>query len=442
MANKKYSVIIVGARCAGATLAIYLARAGLSVLLLDKDELPSDQVLSTHTIHPPGIDILDEVGIGNAIKEVCPASRIMRLNKNGNSVDIIHSEGRSEYCPRRKRLDGLLQEAALKEGVELLDRTRLIKLEIENDRVTGVGVINLNTSHELVFKADLVIGADGRHSAVAQMVEAEEYLAYDAPRAMYWAYWNAPGIWKTDSRYPFDMYQGNTSGNVRVIFQTDYDQLLIGSVPSIAKAQNWRLDPLNSLIADLSSDPVIAPLIEGVKPDGKVRGTIKERYFFRQGVGPGWALVGDAGHHKEFVIGDGITEALLQARSLSAAIIKGSDKALVRWWRARDVEALPLFYLGQDEGSLNPPGYLDGLVLKNMDKEPELKKRLALVMEHKLSPFDALPVSRIFKWTMGAVSRGKFEVIPDFFAKGKRRAFVNSQLKRGKKLLAEAESAN
>ena len=41
MENKKYSVITVGARCAGTTLTVYLARAGLSVLLLDKDELPS-----------------------------------------------------------------------------------------------------------------------------------------------------------------------------------------------------------------------------------------------------------------------------------------------------------------------------------------------------------------------------------------------------------------
>ncbi len=438
---QSFDVIIVGARCAGATIAIYLARAGLSVLLLDKDELPSDQVLSTHTIHPPGIDILDDVGVGKAIRDICPASRIMRLSKNGNSVDVIHAEGRSEYCPRRKRLDGLLQEAALKEGVELMDRTRLLKLEMEHERVTGVRVINSQTNHELVFKADLVIGADGRHSTVAQMVEAEEYLAYDAPRAMYWAYWNAPGIWKTDSHYSFDMYQGNTSGDIRVIFQTDYDQLLIGSVPSIEKAQNWRSDPLNSLTADLSSDLVIAPLIEGVKPDGKVRGTIKERYFFRQGVGPGWALVGDAGHHKEFVIGDGITEALLQARSLSSAIIKGSDKAMVRWWRARDVEALPLFYLGQDEGSLTPPGYLDGLVINNMNKYTELKRRMALVMEHKLSPFDFLPVSSVFKWTIGAVLRGKLRVIPEFFAKGKRASFVNSQLKSRMKLLAEAELA-
>ena len=49
----RYDVVIVGARCAGATLATFLARAGASVLLLDKDPLSRDQILSTHTIHPP-----------------------------------------------------------------------------------------------------------------------------------------------------------------------------------------------------------------------------------------------------------------------------------------------------------------------------------------------------------------------------------------------------
>ena len=45
--ESRYDVVIVGARCAGATLATFLARAGASVLLLDKDRLPSDQILST-----------------------------------------------------------------------------------------------------------------------------------------------------------------------------------------------------------------------------------------------------------------------------------------------------------------------------------------------------------------------------------------------------------
>jgi flavin-dependent dehydrogenase len=45
-------VLIVGARCAGAPLATLLARSGTSVVLVDRDELPSDQVTSTHTVHP------------------------------------------------------------------------------------------------------------------------------------------------------------------------------------------------------------------------------------------------------------------------------------------------------------------------------------------------------------------------------------------------------
>ena len=69
-------------------------------------------------------------------------------------------------------------------------------------------------------------------------------------------------------------------------------------------------------------------------------------------MGAGWRR---PGHHKEFVIGDGITEALLQARSLASAIAQETDAALQRWWRARDVEALPYFFLGQAEGAPGPP---------------------------------------------------------------------------------------
>ena len=86
--ESRYDVVIVGARCAGATLATFLARAGASVLLLDKDRLPSDQILSTHTIHPPGLDVLDDVGVGDAVRAVAPPTHIVRLRKNDAFVDI------------------------------------------------------------------------------------------------------------------------------------------------------------------------------------------------------------------------------------------------------------------------------------------------------------------------------------------------------------------
>ena len=48
-----YDAIVVGARCAGAPTAMLLARQGHKVLLLDRDEFPSD-IMSTHFLHLPG----------------------------------------------------------------------------------------------------------------------------------------------------------------------------------------------------------------------------------------------------------------------------------------------------------------------------------------------------------------------------------------------------
>jgi len=189
-------VLIVGARCAGSALAAFVARSGASVLVVDRDPLPSDVVLSTHTIHPPATDVLDELGVGDAMRSVAPPTHGMRLRKDRALVDIAYADGRAEYCPRRERLDGLLQNAARAAGATVLDRTRVQELVWEGKRVAGVRTIGPDGSKEL--RARLVVGADGRHSTVARLVAAEEYLGYDAPRAMYWGYWDAPEVWVSD----------------------------------------------------------------------------------------------------------------------------------------------------------------------------------------------------------------------------------------------------
>ena len=437
-ALSRHDVVIVGARCAGATLATFLARAGASVLLLDKDRLRSDQILSTHTIHPPGLDVLDEVGVGGAVRAVAPPTHVVRLRKNEAFVDIEFPPERAEYCPRRARLDGLLQDAAASAGVEVRDRTQVTSLVRDGDRVVGVRAAG-PAGEEHAFRASLVVGADGRYSTIARLVEAEEYLGYDAPRAMFWGYWNAPAFWRTDPAYPFGMYVANTAGHIRAIFQTDHDQLLIGSLPPVQQALSWRSDPDAALIADLASDSTVGPLIAGSAPNGRIRGTVKERYFFRRAAGNGWMLVGDAGHHKEFVIGDGITEALLQARSLAVAIAQGTDAALHRWWRARDVEALPYFFLGRDEGALGPPMELQQVVFSHVARMPDLRARMAATMEHRLSPEATFPVRQVLSWTLGAASRGSLRVVRDFLAISRRGSANNRELRRRQRLLAEAQ---
>jgi 2-polyprenyl-6-methoxyphenol hydroxylase-like FAD-dependent oxidoreductase len=67
---------------------------------------------------------------------------------------------------------------------------RVASLLWEAGRVVGVRAVN--AERDRTFTARLVVGADGRHSTVARLVQAEEYLGYDARRAGFWAYWNAP----------------------------------------------------------------------------------------------------------------------------------------------------------------------------------------------------------------------------------------------------------
>lgn len=386
MPPRDYDVVIVGARCAGATLATLLARRGAKVLVVDKDRQPSDHILSTHFIPPPAVDVLDEVGVGAAMRAVTPPARIIRLNADNNVTDLPLREGREAYCPRRERLDGLLQQAAVDAGATLIDRTRVTALLREGDRVVGVGTEG--TGGDRKFTAGLVVGADGRHSTVATLVAAEEYLGYDARRTAFWAYWDAPSDWNSNHARGFDAYFGSFGDETAVIFPTDRDQLVIGSWPPVDRAQAWRADPERMLRTVLASEPVVGPIIGDRPPVTKVRGVIRERFYFRRAAGRGWALVGDAGHHKDFVIGDGMAEALLQARTLAAAIAESSDAALARWWRARDVAALPVYLVGKESGAPYPLPAFHRAVLLRLNTDPRLMASLVDMIDRRRSPFD------------------------------------------------------
>ena len=61
-----YDVIIVGARVAGASTAMLLARRGLKVLVVDRATFPSD-TLSTHQVQLPGVARLARWGVLDAV---------------------------------------------------------------------------------------------------------------------------------------------------------------------------------------------------------------------------------------------------------------------------------------------------------------------------------------------------------------------------------------
>ena len=430
----RFDVIIVGARCAGAALAHRLATAGLSVALLDAARLPSDQPTSTHLIHPPGMDELDALGVGGSVRQASPPLKALRLSYDGQEVRLPNPAGRAAYCLRREALDGLLQDAAGAAGAELRPETKVVEVIRDGSgEVNGV-VARLRGEATERLHANLVIGADGRNSTIAKLVGAAEYLGYDAPRAVYWAYWQRPQGWD-----PHEFHNTFKGTDARVIFPCDGDQLLIATVPPFDSARRWREDHVAAYLADIRAYDVISPHLGADRPLGEVRGVLKIRYFFRASAGPGWALIGDAGHHKEFVVGLGISDALRDARGLADAIVGGKPAGTERWWHRRDAERIEMFHWSRELGNAEAVNALQRIVISRMQGSPDLHDRFAKILDGGLCPYDLVPSSRAAPWVAAALMRGEISTLPALLKLTKRRLRAGRDRRRCRRLLPKTK---
>jgi glycine C-acetyltransferase len=188
--ERKFDVIIVGARVAGCAAAIEFAKCGQKVLLLDQAPFPSD-TLSTHFMNPRGMTYLGSLGVADEILKSTPAFEYLDVAIDdfdlGGRVELsalrtrlkkLHGERKfvmeSRYaCIRRTLLDDTLQQAARKLGVEIMTRFRVDDILLENGK--AVGVAGQSNGQSAQFHARLVVGADGRKSAVARILGLEKH---------------------------------------------------------------------------------------------------------------------------------------------------------------------------------------------------------------------------------------------------------------------------
>ena len=420
---ERYDIVIIGARCAGATLAALMSRAGARVLCADQAELPSDLVLSTHTLHPSGARVLARLGLAERLRALTPPIRTLRIGRGAATLDVRFSADDAEFCPRRRSLDGLLLDAAREAGATVVPRTRAVRLERESGRVTGVTFAD-RTGNERRVHAGLVVGADGRDSFVARAVRAREYLAYPAPRLIYWSYWPAPRGYGEDPDHP-GMYVANRSGTVHMAFHTEREHVLVGSAPERDQMAHFRQAPLDALRRSVASDPLLQGLTQGA-PSEKVRGYIPDRYFFREPVGPGWLLLGDAGLTQDFVTGNGMSEALQHTESAARTLLATGHDGLQRWWRERDVAALPMYLFGQLQGALGAPSPLDERVIAHAARTPALAARFAQSLTGELSPLAVVSPLTAAGVALAGAARGELGLAADFL----RRARLGSELAR------------
>jgi flavin-dependent dehydrogenase len=427
-----YDAIIAGARCAGATLALYLARAGRRVLLVEAGAMPSDQPMSTHFIQPFGMSILDELGIGDRVRALAPPISLLINGVEDAVARVQYPEGRAGSCLRRSDLDPILMNAAVEAGAEVRTQTRLVDAIWLDGRVVGA-VVESGGVRERV-DAGILVGADGPRSTVAERVGAEEYHGYDGPRAAYWAYFKRPDWYASDPRYLGAAWLVHTGTELYSVFPTNTDQLLICCALPREELGPWKGNHAQRYRERVRAHWVTAPLTRE-EPLGKVLGITKSRYFFRRAAGPGWALVGDAGLCKDPAPGLGITDAFRDAKALASAIVAGNDAARIRYWRERDVRSLELFEFARSLGAVGYNNLFNRLVFEKVSKDPVLQQRIVAIAERRVSPFEAFGTGQILCWVASAVLSGRFAVLKAFVRVAAHAGRVAVELGRRKRLV-------
>jgi 2-polyprenyl-6-methoxyphenol hydroxylase-like FAD-dependent oxidoreductase len=122
-----------------------------------------------------------------------------------------------------------------------------------------------------------------------------------------------------------------------------------------------RADLERHYLAALELAPDFAERVRGATRQSRLAGTGEMRNFLRQPHGPGWALVGDAGYHKDPCTAQGMTDAFQDAELLADAVdtwLRGGRSytaAMAAYQRARDERVLPLFELTCEFARLEPP---------------------------------------------------------------------------------------
>ncbi len=356
MSDERVDAVVVGGRVAGSAAAISLARAGRRVVVLDRASFPSD-TLSTHLLFPAGVAELARLGaLERVLQHAPPRVHHVELIHRGiaarerfDAVDGIDFG----LCLPRPELDLALVRTARAAGAEVRERASVQELLWDEDRVTGLRwKDHAGATH--VIRARVVLGADGRRSTVARAVGSDRpYRGSQNGRGFAFVYVDDPRAGDPEWGHVYSQWRARDTHGM--VFPIPDGRMVVSWMGPSADITRFRKAPQETWERMLQENRRLADRIAGATNFGRLRTTAELPSYFRASSGPGWALVGDSGHFKDPVLGQGIRDALRYSRiagEMLAPVVDDQERtdATLRDWEAhRDRECLPAYHWGNRE---------------------------------------------------------------------------------------------
>lgn len=414
--SERFDVIIVGARCAGSPLATILAQAGLKVVVIEQATFPKE-TLSSHLMEADGLTFLMRLGVGEEVKAT-GVRFLTRTDIRLNDFRVVapfplrfDDLGGAGFL-RRHILDEILANAAVKAGADVRFGTKMVEvLWDRRQRVSGVRVQCDGVETDL--HARLVIGADGRRSTVAYMCASRKYNIEPSERSYYFTFFEG-----SDPAYADRFFFHRWGDRMLWGGAADNGLFLVGVSPEQHEREYFRTETERGLLAHLHSCEPMAEALRNAKIATKIAGIRSFEGYFREPTGPGWLLVGDAGHFKDPALGRGIGDAFLQVDTVAPVIINGLggsdaylDSLLRRWGRWRHEKFEGHYWLATNLGRAGALPPMIPQVVRRLAERGELDRFFEL-FHHRGRYDDVFPLRELGAETVKLLASPKNGRVP------------------------------
>jgi pimeloyl-ACP methyl ester carboxylesterase/2-polyprenyl-6-methoxyphenol hydroxylase-like FAD-dependent oxidoreductase len=376
---------------------------------VEQATFPRD-TLSTHIFEAAALAFLKRLGVLSAVRATgAPIVNHVDIRQEGFRAQVPAPQQPGDVggamSVRRLLLDPILMEAAAAAGAEVWMGTKVTALVKDHGRVTGVRVARNGSQQPL--EARLVVGADGRNSAVARLAGARKYNLTPNERFIYWSFFEGadPGA---EPAVVFHRW----SGNLVIAIPADSGLYQVLALPELGELPRFRHSLEDSYLGYVRRCDPVAHALSDAKRVGKFFGTLCWEGFFREATGPGWVLAGDAGHFKDPSPGQGIQDAFRQVESLEPAILgaigkspSALDEALAGWARWRDDDAGEHYWLAADLGKAGPAPAVLPEIAQRLYQQGQLDAFIDL-FNHRSAPSKVLTPPRLAGATARLLARG------------------------------------
>lgn len=335
-----YDVAVIGARVAGASLALQLSKQGIKVIFIDRFQEPGDTV-STHFVWPRGMTHLKRLGLAEEILKHTPSNTRLQLQFEDTilegelsaehvkqrfaQVGLPEENPMNRYaCIRRTFLDSLIFQKAIEAGAQFEGGA---SLESISDLPNGGVEFTARRADGRPFQAQakVIVGADGRFSKVARLVGAKDREVKPNGSFAFYSYFEGfdQEMALIARRGRFGIGAVATNNNATMVLAYGPKNFGKDFVSDIPKNFEYILNYVSPEFYE-------SKFKRGRKVED-FKGTLDQRAFMRTASGRNFVLIGDAASFKDQCTASGISHALrdaeLAAKYITAHLQSGASLA-------------------------------------------------------------------------------------------------------------------